>query len=165
MVQLSELSSSQDLADPRIKEILAENDDDYEDIEDDLQVEDEHDVSSESLLERLSALVDIIPPVQRTKALHALADVAEWTVGAFQTLGSGIWILSTGSLLMFLPMTLELERERAIIDQEVQQRMQQQQAQQVCLVKKINLARLCNRQLTPSRRVQEIHFKKWHSWI
>jgi import receptor subunit TOM22 len=96
--------------------------------------EEEDDIlEDESLLERLSALVDIVPPVARAKAWIALSDAGSFSWSLAQMAGSGLWILSTGLLLTLLPVALELERERAVIDQEQQQRIQQQQAQQVFL--------------------------------
>ena len=137
--------------DQKVEEILAENDDDYEDIidenqtlteikesseDDELAAESEDDevdldVTDETVLERIQALADIIPPVTRAKMLHSLSDAGSWAFSMGQWVGSGLWILSTASLMALLPLALELERERALIDQEHQQRVQQQQAQQV----------------------------------
>lgn len=108
----------------KIKEITSLddiNDDDYTDVgseESDLQVHDE------SVFERISALIDIIPPVTRVKAMQALEDVGEWSVNAFRFIGSGMWIISTASILTIFPLALELEREGAVIEQETAQRNQ-----------------------------------------
>lgn len=104
---------------------VSSGDDDEDDDDEDESLEDE------SLLERLAALMDIVPPVARAKAWIALSDAGSFSWSLAQTAGSGLWILSTGLLLTLLPVALELERERAVIDQEQQQRIQQQQAQQV----------------------------------
>ena len=98
------------------------NDDDYTDVgSEESDAESVVDID-ESILERLAALVDIIPPVTRVKALQALEDVGAWTAGAFRFVGSGLWIISTASLLTLFPLALEMEREGAVIEQEVQQR-------------------------------------------
>lgn len=113
--------------DEKIKEITSLdelNDDDYTDVgSEDSDSEFMHD---ESVFERIAALIDIIPPVTRVKAQQALEDLGDWSVNAFRFVGSGLWIISTASLLTLFPLALELEREGAVIDQENQQRSQQQ---------------------------------------
>jgi import receptor subunit TOM22 len=140
MTKVQELSEA-DLASVQVEKIKEINtideinDDDYTDIGSELS-ETESEVNiDESILERLAALVDIIPPVTRVKALQALEDVGAWTAGAFRFVGSGLWIISTASLLTLFPLALEMEREGAVIEQEVQQRnpASQKESQKVFL--------------------------------
>ena len=133
MVVVSELSQE---TSPGIEPVespkITNDDNDYEDLTDTEEIDPLlKPVEEESILERLSALVDIIPPVTRAKISMIVSDSIDIAVESGKWIGSGLWILSTASLLVLLPLALELEREKAIIDQEHSQRMQQQQAQQL----------------------------------
>jgi import receptor subunit TOM22 len=120
MVQVEELKESQE------KIVLIDGDEEeYEDI---LEEDESFD---ESLLERIGALVDIVNPVTRVKIAHALEDTVSVAMTAGKMVGSGLWILASATLIVLLPLQLELERERAVFDQELNQRIQQQQAQQL----------------------------------
>ncbi|KAJ3272389.1 mitochondrial import receptor protein [Terramyces sp. JEL0728] len=112
-----------------ISEKVIEKDDDYEDIEDDQltvakqdQEEDSDDdyLEEESLLERLAALVDIIPPTTRAKVSNAVSNSVSFGFGLGKLAGSGLWVLTTAALLVFLPVGLELEREQVAFQQEQQ---------------------------------------------
>ena len=129
MTKVEEISESELMQGDKIKEIISLDDDDYTDVdsEDSIPLI-SHD---ESLLERITALVDIVPPVTRVKFQQRVQDVGDWALDAFHFVGAGLWIISTASLMTIFPLALELEREGAIIDQEIQQRSSQQQAQQV----------------------------------
>ncbi|KAI8923117.1 mitochondrial import receptor subunit Tom22-domain-containing protein [Entophlyctis helioformis] len=85
----------------------------------------------ETIGERLAALVDVVSPVTRAKVYTTVSKTVEFSVAAVRTVGSGVWVLATAGLLVFLPVVLEVERETAMIQQEHQQRQQQQQAQQI----------------------------------
>ncbi|KAL2916619.1 hypothetical protein HK105_203731 [Polyrhizophydium stewartii] len=102
-------------------------DDDDEDDEDDEDV-DEDGVLDESLFARLSALVDVIPPTARARAYTTASRVAGFTLAAARLAGTAAWVLSTASLLVFLPMGLAVEREQVEMMQ-MQQFQQQQNAQ------------------------------------
>ncbi|KND04803.1 uncharacterized protein SPPG_00505 [Spizellomyces punctatus DAOM BR117] len=105
-------------------ELLSEDD-----IED-LEIDDEDDIQDESLLERISALVDVVPPSTRRSIVRSVKNVTSATWGAAQWVGSAAWVLATAAMLVGLPVALELEREQFVFQQEAQVRAQQQQAQQ-----------------------------------
>jgi import receptor subunit TOM22 len=110
------------------EKVIEEIDDDDmfedEDIDQELLVEDEDDdfLEEESVLERLAALVDIVPPTTRQKIVNTIGDTVSLSWGIGQTIGSGLWVLCTGALLILLPVGLELERDAMAIQQEYQQR-------------------------------------------
>ncbi|KAJ3042578.1 mitochondrial import receptor protein [Rhizophlyctis rosea] len=145
MVQLTEVT----VEEKETVEILAgaditdEDDDQYEDIDalddaalssdnDDLDAdEDDDELADESLLDRIGALRDIIPPTARAKVYNGVYNTASWTWSAGRFIGSAAWVIATGALLVLLPVALELEKEAAMLQQEAQARGAQQQAQQL----------------------------------
>ncbi|KIO24252.1 hypothetical protein M407DRAFT_244538 [Tulasnella calospora MUT 4182] len=72
----------------------------------------------ESLTERLSALIDIVPP----KTRKSIADKVSATAGFFgksgKVLGNIVWVVTTSALLIGLPLALSLEDEAKIMAQE-----------------------------------------------
>ncbi|KAJ1345167.1 hypothetical protein BSLG_000682 [Batrachochytrium salamandrivorans] len=147
---------------PVAEEIMLDddNDDDYEDAEDIVELEhydaesektgagldlqaptyktmeddsddDDDDVLEESLLERLAALVDVVPPTARAHMYNTVAHSMDLTFLAGRLLGFGAWVIATGGILVFLPLALSVEREQVAIMQDQQMRQQQQVAQQV----------------------------------
>ena len=131
MTKVQEISDAEPLDAERIKEISTlddANDDDYTDVGS--EDSDDFDHNEESILERFGALIDIIPPVTRVKITHAWEDFGYWTMDGLHFVGSGLWILSTASLLTLFPLALELEREGAVMEQE-SQRVQNNSANQV----------------------------------
>ena len=99
--------------------LIQENDDDYEELDDHVVDElEDLDIEDESILERLAALVDIVPPVARAHLSNAVSSGINNTFGALRTIGSGVWVLVTGAFLVAVPVAFELEREQAIIQQE-----------------------------------------------
>jgi import receptor subunit TOM22 len=118
MVELEELSEQE----KKIQEIVEDDlDEDFVDEDEEpksgpvtvvsTQAEDDEDVLDESLLERIAALQDIIPPTARAHLYNAASSTVSLTLGLGKGLGSGLWILATGALLVFLPVSLELERD------------------------------------------------------
>ena len=85
----------------------------------------------ESLLDRLAALKDIVPPTTR----HSLASKVSKTASFFKRTtkfaGNVIWVVTTSALLIGLPLALILEDEAKVVAQENEMLAQQQGAQQV----------------------------------
>jgi import receptor subunit TOM22 len=105
--------------------------DDDEMFEDEIDAHSDSDsefLEEESLLERIGALVDIVPPTTRQRIANAVGNTVSFGFGLGKTVGSGLWILCTGALLVVLPVSLELERDAMAIQQEFQQRGVQQEA-------------------------------------
>ena len=65
----------------------------------------------ESLWERISALVDIIPPSRRRAITERCTKVYDtlFSVGTF--LGKGAWVLCTTAMVVGLPLALELKKD------------------------------------------------------
>jgi len=71
-------------------------------------------IESESILDRLYALVDIIPPAKR----DSIARVAGWVKRGGKFAGNALWVVTTSALLVGLPLALSLEDEAKIIAHE-----------------------------------------------
>ncbi|KAJ7095960.1 mitochondrial import translocase subunit Tom22 [Mycena belliarum] len=88
--------------------------------------------ADESLLDRLAALVDIVPPTTR----HAISERVSKSVSFFKRggkiAGNLVWVLTTSALLVALPLALVLEDEAKIVAQE-REFLEQQQGQQQML--------------------------------
>ncbi|KAG7088536.1 hypothetical protein E1B28_012519 [Marasmius oreades] len=87
----------------------------------------ESDLSAdESFFDRVSALVDIVPPTTRHKISNRVASTASFVQKTGKIVGNLVWIVTTSALLVGLPMALILEDEAKLVAQE--QEMQEQQA-------------------------------------
>ncbi|KAK2465220.1 hypothetical protein APHAL10511_002574 [Amanita phalloides] len=85
----------------------------------------------ESLLDRLAALKDIIPPATRHSITSRVAKTASWVKRGGKLAGNIVWIITTSALLVALPLALSLEDEAKIVAQEKEMLEQQQGAQQM----------------------------------
>ncbi|KAI9827830.1 MAG: hypothetical protein M1832_004319 [Thelocarpon impressellum] len=107
----------------------ADNDDDfYTDTDSELSTaSDGEDGSSleETLAERLLALRDMMPPAQRA-ALASSASIAyRWAAAGLSFGGRGLWVLSTGAMMVGIPWALALAEDAQMAEAEREMRMQQ----------------------------------------
>ena len=93
--------------------------------------DEEEEFKQETVLERLAALVDVVPPMTRYHIKSSVRGVLRTTGNIVSVGGTCLWVLVTAAMVLFVPVALEIEREGFVIQQETQQRMQQQQAKQV----------------------------------
>ncbi|KAJ3412386.1 mitochondrial import receptor protein [Chytridiales sp. JEL 0842] len=108
----------------------AEEDDDDEGSLDDDSDDDDDEFLNETFADRVAALIDIIPPTTRVRTVQAVQNTVSAVVSAATMAGKGAWVLTTSSLLVLLPLMLEIERETFAIQQENAQRLQAAQAAQ-----------------------------------
>ncbi|KAF9581257.1 mitochondrial import receptor protein [Lunasporangiospora selenospora] len=89
--------------------------------------DDEDDVDNiESILDRVWALQDVIPPKARRSIADKCSTVYDWGKYSAKFLGNSAWVLTTSALLLVLPLMIELEHEQGLIEYE---KMQQQSNQ------------------------------------
>jgi mitochondrial import receptor subunit TOM22 len=119
---LAVMSNAQDMVE-EAEELESDSEEEEDDEDDELE--------QETLMERLAALVDIIPPTTRVRMGRTVRRTWRSLCSTAATLGTGAWVLATASFLLLLPAALELERESMVLQHENQQRLQQQQAAQV----------------------------------
>ena len=87
--------------------------------------------ADESFYDRLSALVDIVPPTTRQSISSSLSKTTAFFKKTGRVVGNVVWIVTTSALLVGLPLALSLEDEAKIVQQEQEMLAQQQGAQQV----------------------------------
>jgi mitochondrial import receptor subunit TOM22 len=86
----------------------------------------------ESLLDRIAALKDIVPPTTRHSLAFKVSKTASFVKRTSKVAGNVIWVVTTSALLIGLPLALILEDEAKVVAQENEMLAQQQGAQQVC---------------------------------
>ncbi|KAF8631795.1 hypothetical protein AX17_005010 [Amanita inopinata Kibby_2008] len=87
--------------------------------------------ADESLLDRIAALKDIIPPTTRHNISSRVSQTASWFKRGGKVAGNIVWVVTTSALLVALPLALSLEDEAKIVAQEKEMIEQQQGAQQM----------------------------------
>jgi import receptor subunit TOM22 len=85
----------------------------------------------ESLLDRIAALKDIVPPTTRHSLVSKVSKTASFFKRSTKFAGNVIWVVTTSALLIGLPLALILEDEAKVVAQENEMLAQQQGAQQV----------------------------------
>jgi import receptor subunit TOM22 len=88
--------------------------------------------ADESFLDRITALVDIVPPTTRHSISSRISKTASFVKRSSRLVGNVVWVVTTSALLVALPLALSLEDEAKIVAQEKEMMEQQQGAQQVC---------------------------------
>jgi hypothetical protein len=116
-------------------QINSDSDNDYEDeLEDYEEAEEEFEagqkligdydsdeeeyLAEESIFERLAALIDIVPPTTRARISNVVDSTISVGFGIGSLVGNGLWVVVTGALLVVLPISMELEKEAMLIQQE-----------------------------------------------
>ncbi|KAJ9602817.1 mitochondrial import receptor subunit Tom22 [Cladophialophora chaetospira] len=134
MVRLEELEDEHFVSKPETTgdgALLADDDEDYTDTDssisdDDLETSTHPD---ESLLDRLTALRDIIPPKTRARISSATSTVYSAANSTVTYGGKGLWVIATSILLLGIPYALALGEEQQYVEEERQRGMMEQGAQ------------------------------------
>lgn len=100
---------------------------DEEEEESDYDDEDDFD-PNETLLERISALKEILTPAQRNFVLNAIGATKSTTKSATQFLGSSLWYLATSGLIVGVPLAIAIFGETQLMELEKELGGMQQQA-------------------------------------
>lgn len=114
----------------------AEKDEDFEDEDDDEEDDDEEDddedddeyeedVANETVLERIVALKGAIPPYYRYTLANVGSSAYSTLSTAFKFSGKAIWIITTSSLLLGVPLTLSVISEQQLIEMEKEMKLTQ----------------------------------------
>ncbi|KAL8629032.1 hypothetical protein Q9189_005235, partial [Teloschistes chrysophthalmus] len=126
MVHLEEVED-QDLARQQPGPFEEDDDGDFTDTDSSLSDDNDDDLPasilpSETALDRIYALKDIIPPAARRSISSGLSN----TFSAFKSLsllsGKSLYVLSTGGLMVVLPYMMALIEEQQIVEMEREQK-------------------------------------------
>ncbi|KAK3069464.1 mitochondrial import receptor subunit Tom22 [Teratosphaeriaceae sp. CCFEE 6253] len=103
------------------------DDEDEWDTDEESEVSDveDDDTFDETLLDRISALKDIVPPTYRKSLSSAASTGYSWGTRAASFSGSALWVLSTTALLLGVPWALAFSEEQQVQEMEREMRMQQ----------------------------------------
>ncbi|KAI9219434.1 mitochondrial outer membrane translocase complex, subunit Tom22 [Blastocladiella britannica] len=119
MVRLSDVR-------PQDTESEAEYSTDY-----DSEAESDFSTTDESLLDRLVALKDVVPPGVRATVASGTATLVSLGQGAAVLLGKTAWVLSTTALVMLAPLVYEMTKDAQIEMLEQEQRLRDQSKQEL----------------------------------
>ncbi|KAG8812297.1 mitochondrial import receptor protein [Serendipita sp. 411] len=84
------------------------------------------DVEKESILDRIVALVDIVPPQTRHNISTRVSSVASGVQKTSKVIGNILWVVATSIVLVGVPLALALDDEVKIAAQEREMNAQQQ---------------------------------------
>lgn len=79
----------------------------------------------ESLVDRISALKDVIPPTYRKNLANFAGTGYDWASRAMALGGKTLWVVSTSALLLGVPWALAFSEEQQVQEMEREMRMQQ----------------------------------------
>ncbi|KIW59943.1 hypothetical protein PV05_00201 [Exophiala xenobiotica] len=132
MVKLEELEDEHFLNKPETTSgdaLLVDDDEDYTDTDSEISDDGSEPELDESLLDRLSALRDIVPPKARAKISSVTSSIYSATSTTVNYSGKGLWVLATSILLLGIPYALALGDEQQFIEEEKQRQMMAEGAQ------------------------------------
>jgi len=97
----------------------------------DKEIEDAFRPEDETILDRIYALRDIIPPSTRSKICKGWKSGSNLFSKGTRFAGNVIWVVSTSAVLIGLPLAIAIENESLIVQQEREYQQQQTGAQQL----------------------------------
>ncbi|KAA8912963.1 hypothetical protein TRICI_003304 [Trichomonascus ciferrii] len=101
---------------------------DYADTESEVsedEYDDDDDVESETLAERIVALRDVIPPQYRSQITSYASSLASTVRTGFSYGGKALWVVTTSSLLLVVPLSLSIVSEQQLMEMEKEMKMTQ----------------------------------------
>jgi import receptor subunit TOM22 len=108
------------------EKFVQENDADYTDTESEISDDDyDYDVENETLAERLSALKDVIPPQYRSRVTSAAESLYDIARSGLSFSGKALWVITTSSLLLGVPLSLSIISEQQLIEMEKEMKLSQ----------------------------------------
>lgn len=103
-----------------------EDEGDFTDTDSEISVDSDYDPTSETLVERITALKDVVPPTTRAWFSARYATTKRFMGTAGVILGRTGWSLCTSALLVGVPFALLWSEESQLVEMEREQRMREQ---------------------------------------
>ncbi|KAI9678597.1 MAG: hypothetical protein M1817_005654 [Caeruleum heppii] len=100
-------------------------DDDYTDTDSEISAASSAADLDETLVDRLIALRDVIPPKQRARLSSSVSTGYHWLTSGLSLGGKTLWIVSTSALLLGVPWALAFTEEAQMVEMEKEVKMQQ----------------------------------------
>ncbi|KAI9846371.1 MAG: mitochondrial import receptor protein [Thelocarpon superellum] len=101
------------------------NDDEYSDTDSEISSASSDRAQDETLLDRLVALRDVIPPTQRAYLSSSLSTGYRWVTTGLTFGGKTLWVVSTGAMMVGIPWALAFSEEAQMMEMEKEMKMQQ----------------------------------------
>jgi len=124
MVKLEELEDEHFINKPDTTSdgaLLVDDDEDYTDTDSEISDDGSDTAIDETLLDRLTALRDIIPPKARARISSLSSSLYSATSTTVNYSGKGLWVLATSILLLGIPYALALGDEQQFLEEERRQ--------------------------------------------
>ena len=83
----------------------------------------------ETLLDRITALKDIVPASTRRQVGSAVSTTTSWVTTGGVWVGKALWVVSTSALLLGVPWALAYTEEQQYAEMEREARLQEQGSQ------------------------------------
>ncbi|CAG7916672.1 unnamed protein product [Penicillium olsonii] len=103
--------------------LVSDDEDDYSDTDSEISDDEDVEIDSESLYERIAALKDIVPPSTRRTVSDSITSVTNLTKATFSFSGKALWVISTSAFLLGVPFALAYAEEEQYIQMEREQGM------------------------------------------
>lgn len=83
----------------------------------------------ETLLERIAALKDVVPPAQRRQLQSAVNTTSEWSWWGVSNLARLSWVVGVSAILLAIPFAVGSSEDQQIAMEEKQELMRQSQTE------------------------------------
>ncbi|KAJ5793876.1 hypothetical protein N7457_000475 [Penicillium paradoxum] len=103
--------------------LVSDDEDDYSDTDSEISDDEDLELESESLYERVAALKDMIPPSARRNVSNTVSSITNFTKATLSFGGKTLWIISTSAFLLGVPFALAYAEEEQYIQMEREQGM------------------------------------------
>ncbi|KAI6245411.1 Mitochondrial import receptor subunit tom22 [Erysiphe necator] len=105
----------------------SDNEDDYyTDTDSEISSSDEDSISEEeTLIDRLFALRDIVPPTTRFYISSKVESTSNWIKSSLVFSGKAIWVVSTSVLLLGVPWAIAFAEEQQMMEMEKEMKMRE----------------------------------------
>ena len=126
MVKVTQISDEEQAFKDDVKP--QENDNDFTDTESEVsddELDDDMDFESETIVDRIIALKDIIPPQYRSQIIGSASSVYNTLSTGLGFGGKALWVIATSSLLLGVPLSLSIVSEQQLMEMEKEMKVTQ----------------------------------------
>ncbi|ANB13604.1 Tom22p [Sugiyamaella lignohabitans] len=109
------------------EKIIEENDADFTDTDSEVSDDeyDDDDIENETIMERIVALKDVIAPQYRNSIASTASSIYNGISSSFLFGGKALWVITTSSLLLGVPLSLSIISEQQLIEMEKEMKLSQ----------------------------------------
>lgn len=124
MVKITPVTEDSEI--PISEQKVEENDADFTDTDSEVSEDEfDDDIENETLVDRLVALKDVIPPQYRSKFVSTSQSIYDSVSTGLLFGGRALWVITTSSLLLGVPLSLSIISEQQLSEMEKEMKMNQ----------------------------------------